>query len=136
MASQGTPDGGLDDIGALAYTSGLLTLVGYTNTAGSLSNVTVVADLTQPTTSNGYAPILLDGVWSETNGVLTYVHSAGANNFSGNPGWQATGVWSATVNGIALIHGTKVRHFMDLSIPFVAANLKKLVADLSTVIGG
>lgn len=136
MATQGTPFSGRDDIASLAYISGQLTLVAYTNTPNSLGNSTVAADLTQPSSANGYAPILLDGVWSSVNGVLTYVHSAGANYFSGNPGWQAIGTWSAVVNGLALIRGSSCRHFRDLDAPFTAANLKKLVANLSEIIGG
>jgi hypothetical protein len=136
MASQGTPHDGLDDIASLAYTSGLLTLVAYTNSPDSLGSATVVSDLTQPTSANGYAPILLDGTWSSNNGVLTYVHSDGANNFNDHPGWQASGTWSGTVNGVAIIRtsGLIVRHFKDLAAPFTAANLKKLVSDLSTVV--
>lgn len=135
MASQGTPDDGLDDIAALAYVSGALTLVAYTNTANSLGASTVAADLVQPTSANGYTPIVLDGTWSSSNGVITYVHSAGANTFSGNPGWQASGTWSAPVTGVAIVKGAVCRHFKDLDVAFTAANLKKLVADLSTVVG-
>jgi hypothetical protein len=135
MAVVGTPNSGLDDIGALAYVSGALTLVAYTNTANSLSSTTVAADLTQPSSANGYAPIVLDGTWSFSNGVITYVHSAGPNNFSGNPGWQASGSWSGIVTGVAIIRGTSCRHFKDLDSAFTASNLKKLVVDLSTVVG-
>lgn len=129
MATQGTPYGGLNDIAALAYVSGALTLVAYTNTADSLGSATVAADLTQPTTANGYAPITLDGTWSTSNGVLTYVHSTPTN-----PTWTATSSWSATVTGVAIIRGTTVRHFKDLTSPFVAAGGRKLAVDLASVL--
>lgn len=128
MATKGTPLAGLDDIAGLAYVSGALTLIGYTNTPDSLGPNTVTADLTQPTSSNGYAPILLDGTWSSTGGILTYVHSTPTN-----PGWVATGAWSANVTGVAIIRGAVCRHFKDCTSAFVAAAGKKLEVDLSTV---
>lgn len=130
MATQGSPYGGLDDIASLAYVSGALTLVCYTNTANSLSESTVAANLTQPSTANGYAPIVLDGTWSSVNGILTYQHSSGTH-----PTWTATGSWSATVTGVAIIRGLTVRHFRDLSAAFVASAGRKLAVDLDTVIG-
>lgn len=134
MAVVGTPYAGLDDIGALAYVSGQLTLVAYTNTANSLGTSTLAANLTQPSTANGYAPITLSGTWSFNNGVITYIHG-GASPFDVNPGWAATGSWSGIVTGVAIIRGTVCRHFKDLDSAFTAANLKKLVVDLSTVVG-
>ena len=130
MATSGTPAGGLDDIASLAYVSGALTLVAYTNTPNSLGPTTVAADLTQPTIGNNYAPIILDGTWSSTGGVITYIHSTPTN-----PGWIATGAWSATVTGVALIRGAVCRHFKDLASAFTAAAGKKLEIDLATVVG-
>jgi hypothetical protein len=129
MATSGTPYGGLDDIATLAYVSGSLTLVCYTNTADSLGATTVAADLTQPTTANGYAPITLNGTFTSTNGVLTYVHSTPTN-----PTWTATGAWSATVTGVAIIRGATVRHFKDLTSAFVASTGRKLAVDLASVL--
>ena len=136
MAIKGTPNAGLDDIASLAYIGIVLTLVAYTNAANSLGAASVAADLAQPATANGYTPISLTGTWASASGVLTYTHVAGPNNFNGDPGWQASGAWSGTVNGIALLHGAVLRHFSDLATPFVAASLKKLVIDLATVAGG
>lgn len=130
MASFGSPNGGLDDIAALAYVSGALTLVAYVNTASSLGATTVASDLTQPSSANGYAPITLDGTWISVNGILTYSHGSPVN-----PTWTATGGWSATVTGVAIIRGSVCRHFKDLTVAFVAAAGKKLAVDLSTVIG-
>jgi hypothetical protein len=130
MATQGTPNAGLDDIASLAYVSGALSLVCYTNTADSLGSTTVAADLTQPTTNNGYAPIVLDGTWTSSGGVVTYVHSTPTH-----PKWTATGAWSANVNGVAIIRGSVVRHFKDLSSAFIAAAGKKLEVDLNSVLG-
>jgi hypothetical protein len=130
VATQGTPDSGLDDISALAYVSGALTLVAYLNTPDSLGPTTVAADLTQPTQTNGYAPIVLDGAWSSAAGITTYLHSTPPH-----PGWIATGPWSGTVTGVAMIRGTACRHFKDLASAFTAAAGKKLQIDVNSVIG-
>src|SRR6185369_14928944 len=124
MATQGSPLAGLDDIASLAYVSGALTLVAYSNPANSLGSSTVAADISQPSSSNGYAPIVLNGTWSSSGGILTYVHSTPTN-----PGWIATGTWTANVNGVAIVRGSIVRHFKDLSSAFVAAAGKKLEVD-------
>jgi len=130
MASQGTPNGGLDEIAERTYVNGAdLTLVAYTNAAGSLGATTLSADLTQPAAANGYAPILLDGTWSTTDGVVTYTHSTPTN-----PTWNATGSWGAVVTGAAIITGTRVVHFKDLATAFTAANGKNLAIDLATII--
>jgi hypothetical protein len=130
VASQGTPLVGLDDIASLAYVSGALTLVAYTNVAGGFGPSTVAADLTQPTSNNGYAPITLDGTWSTAGGVVTYTHSTPTN-----PSWVATGAWSANVTGVAILRGSVLRHFKDLTSAFIAAAGKKLEVDLNSVLG-
>lgn len=130
MATQGTPNEGLDDIASLSYVSGALTLIAYTNTAGSLGSTTVGADLNQPTQVNGYAPILLDGTWTTVDGVVTYLHSTGVN-----PGWVALGAWSAPVTGVAIVRGSIVRHFKDCDSAFSAAAGKPLEVDLNSVVG-
>lgn len=129
MATQGTPNSGLDDIASLAYVSGALTLVCYTNAADSLGPSTVAADLNQPTEQAGYAPIVLNGTWTSVNGVVTYLHSTGVN-----PRWVAQGAWSAVVTGVAIIRGSTCRHFKDIS-PFTAAAGKPLEVDLNSVVG-
>lgn len=130
MATSGTPLAGLDDIASLSYVSGALTLVAYTNPADSLGPNTVAADLTQPTTNNGYAPIVLNGTWAASGGVTTYTHSTPTN-----PRWTATGAWSANVNGVAIIRGSVVRHFKDLDTAFIAAAGRPLEVDLNSVLG-
>jgi hypothetical protein len=120
----------LDDIASLAYFSGALTLVAYTNPGDSLGPTTVAADLNQPTQVNGYAPIVLDGTWSTDNGVVTYLHSTGVN-----PRWVALGAWSAPVTGVAMIRGSVCRHFKDLDSAFSAAAGKPLEVDLNSVLG-
>ena len=129
MATSGTPFQGLDYAAARVYGSHL-TLVCYTNAADSLADATVYGDLTQPATANGYAPITLDGDWSFVNGTVSYL-KAGAN-----PRWTATGSWSVTVTGVAMVDAVagKILHFRDNAIPFVAANLKKLEVDITTLV--
>lgn len=138
---QGTPKGGLAEVTKRVYIDGPdLTLVAYTNTQDSLDADSVAADLVQPTASNGYAPIVLTGTWSTTDGVVTYSHPAGpsADEF-GNPAWFPTGTWSAPVTGVAIIYGAAIVHFMDnrdgggSPVTFTAAAGKKFVVDLSTV---
>jgi hypothetical protein len=128
MASEGTPDEGLEYTSARVYGSHL-SLVCYTNAADSLGGATVYADLVQPT-GGGYAPITLDGTWSFTDGTVSYL------KLGEHPRWTATGVWSATVTGVAMvdISGTKILHFRDNAVPFTAANLKKLVVDITTLV--
>lgn len=141
MARQGTPNGGLAEITERAYVNGSdFTLVAYTNAQDSLGPNTLAADLTQLSSSNGYAPIVLDGVWTSNNGVLTYVHPLGSHaDAVGNPTWFAAGSWSAPVTGVALIFGTRVVHFMDhrdgagVAATFIAAAGKRLTVDLSTL---
>ena len=129
MATKGTPFGGRDEIAERAYVNGAdFSLVCYTNTPNSLTDSAVVATLVQPVVANGYAPIVLNGTWSVVNGILTYVHSTPTF-----PTWTATGTWSATVNGVAMIYGSRVIHFKDLVTPFVAANGRKLQIDMNTV---
>lgn len=137
MATSGTPTQGLDNVIAdRVYINGAdLTLVAYTNTADSLNQATVYADLIQPTAANGYAPILLNGTWSSSGGIVTYEHSV--NNAAGQPfpEWTASGTWSAPVTGVAIVNGTShIAHFKDLSAPFVAATGKKLTVDLASVV--
>lgn len=130
MATSGTPKEGLDEIADRAYISALdYSLVAYTNTADSLDQDTVYGDLTFPTESNGYAPITLNGTWSSTDGVLTYVHSTPTH-----PTWTCSGTWSATVTGVAVVYGTTLMHFKDLAVAFTAADGRKLAVDLDTVL--
>lgn len=142
MARQGTPNGGLVEITERVYVNGAdLTLVAYTNAQDSLGPNTVAADLTQPTSSNGYAPIVLSGDWVSNNGIVTYTHPVGPNaDALGDPAWFPTGAWSAPVTGIAIVIGTRVLHFMDhrdgagLPITFTAAAGKRLKVDISTLV--
>ena len=135
MASQGTPNEGLDERNERVYAGTDFILVAYTNLADSFDANSVLADLNQPTSTNGYAPITLDGTWSSSNGVATYLHSTPL--IPENPaltGWSATGTWSATVNGVAIVTATRLVHFKDLGSPFTAADGRKLGVDLDTVL--
>jgi len=136
MAKKGTPAGGLSEIAKRTYIDGLdFTLVAYTNTPDSLGPSTLAADLTQPTSANGYAPIVLNGTWSESGGVVTYDHDGSG----GHPGWDASGTWSAPVTGVAIVYGTRVMHFRDYdpvgSTTWIAAAGKKLRVSIADVLG-
>lgn len=145
MATEGTPAEGLQEIGDryVGPAAVDLVLVAYHNAGDSLDDATVLADLTLPTVENGYAPIVLDGTWDTTNGILTYTHSS--TLVDANPsltGWAASGTWTAgAVNGVAILAQsgsplapTEVVHFHDLDAPFTAAAGKKLGIDLVTVL--
>jgi hypothetical protein len=142
LATEGTPNGGLDEITERAYINGAdFTLVAYTNAQNSLGASTAAADLTQPTSSNGYAPIVLNGTWSSSGGVLTYTHPAGPNaDALGNPGWFPSGAWSAPVTGVAMIFGGRVIHFYDhrdgagTPMSFTAAAGKRFIVDVQSLI--
>lgn len=132
MATSGFTFGGLTLIGSW-FTTNATQLVCYTNAQNSLGDTTVASDLLQPSQTNGYAPITLAAAnWINTNGILTY--STGTGTFSNNPTWQATGAWSNTVNGVAIIYSTSCVAFKDLSTPWTAANGLKLSIDLLTVL--
>ena len=121
MAVKGTPIGGLSEIAERVYVNGAdFTLVAYTNTPNSLGPTTVAADLTQPASANGYAPILMTGTWSELNGVISYDHGGV------DPEWIASGSWGSAVTGVAMIIGSRVQHFHDLPTAWTAAAGRKL----------
>jgi hypothetical protein len=129
MATEGTPHEGLDYASARVYGSHL-SLVCYSNAADSFGPDTVYADIVQPSVANGYAPITLDGTWSYSDGTVSYLKDGV------NPKWTATGTWSVTVNGIAMvdISSGKILHFRDNTVPFTAANLRKLEVDITTLV--
>jgi hypothetical protein len=138
LSTQITPNEGLDYLLSKVYVTGALTLIAYTNTADSLSENTVFADLTQPTASNGYTPLTLNGTWSFANGVATYQHPAGANtSVQGYPMWVATGSWSATSTGAAIVDlsVSKILHARDHTTPFVAVAAKRLEINISQLAG-
>lgn len=129
----GVPNGGLDEVGRSAFVNHPpYTLVCYTNARNSLGVGTLVTNLVQPNVLNGYAPILLDGVWASLNGDETYTHRPGVPK----PKWIATGAWSAAVTGVAMVYNAIVVAFSDIpgGVDFVAANGGFLEADLITVI--
>ncbi len=134
MARSGTPKGGLDEIAERVYVAGAdLTLVAYTNTPDSLGPDSVAADLVQPTSANGYAPITLNGTWSAVDGIVTYDHGT-----PDNPTWTATGTWSANVTGVAMIYGAILMHFRDYNDSggsWVAADGRKLAVDVTNLVG-
>ena len=129
MSTSGTPFEGRDSIVAPAVYTGL-DLRAYVNTANSLTTATVFADLTEPTGS-GYAPISLAGVFSSSNGVVTY-----DDGTPDSPRWTAGDNWAGgDITGAAITDGTYVLHFKDLSEgPVTMTTGKVLVVDISTII--
>ncbi len=128
MATEGTPNEGLDYAAGRVYGSHL-SLVAYTNTAGSLGASSTYATLTQPT-GGGYAPITLDGTWTISAGTVSYLKSGA------HPGWTATGAWSGTVRGVAMVDiaAGKLLHFRDNGTAFVAAAAKRLEIDVTNLV--
>ena len=128
MSKAGTPFEGRDNIILLAYISLELRL--YTNTADSLTASTVLSDLTFPT-GTGYATLSLTGVWSSSNGVITYDHGT-----PDNPQFENTGAsnWTGVVTGAAITNSSFVLHFKDLSLGSVTMTPGKILEiDISTL---
>ena len=114
MATKGTPNEGRDFIiSDRVYTTGTLDLRLYVNTADSLDANTVFADLTEPT-GTGYAPITLNGVFSETNGVVTYDHGTPDDPIFENTEGGGGSNWSQPITGVVMTDGTYILHFSDL----------------------
>ena len=136
MATSGTPNEGLDAISNRVYTSdGTLQLRLYVNLADSLDADTVFADIVEPT-GTGYAPESLTGVFSETDGIVTYDDGTPDDVIFENTESEGGSNWSQAVNGVILYDVTNnaVLHFNDLSVPITMTPGKKLKIDLSTLI--
>lgn len=134
MATKGTPDEGQDDvIGTRLYTTGTLQLRLYTNLADSLDESTVFADLTEPT-GTGYAPIVLSGVWTFTDGVVTYDHGTPDDPVFENTESQGGSNWSNDITGVFMTDGIYVLHFQDLVTSVTMTPGYKIRVDLSTLI--
>lgn len=133
MAAKGTPYQGRDLIIAPRVYTGLQ-LVLYVNLQNSLSDLSVYADLVQPT-GTGYAPISLSGVWLSAQGIITYDHGT-----PDDPIWQnthASNNWSQPVSGAAIIGGAGpyLLHFHDFAdgqITMVPS--RKIAVNLSTLV--
>ena len=130
MATSGTCYEGMDNVIVPAVYTGLDMRL-YTNTANSLSSSTVLADLTFPSGS-GYATYTLSGVWSSTNGQITYDDGTPDNViFTAGDNWTG-----GDVVGVAITDGTYLLHFKDLALgPVTMTTGQALEIDLSTVIG-
>lgn len=132
MATSGTPHEGKDNVVVPAVYTGLQ-LVLYTNTADSLDEDTVLADLTQPTGETGYGAITLSGVWSSTDGVVTYDHGT-----PDDPAFENTGGsnWSVQPTGAAITDGTYILHFKDFADGAQTVQPgQKVIIDLSSLVG-
>ena len=107
----GTPEEGQQSIGldASVQSAFTLTLRLYTNALGTLSETSVLADVTEATGANqpGYAAVTL------TNANFS-VDADGTVTYSPNPLFTATGTWTA-VNGAYIEDGTRLRWYDDFS---------------------
>jgi hypothetical protein len=125
MAVFTTPFEGRDNVIAPAVYTGL-DLRLYTNAANSLTNSTVLADLTYPSGS-GYATVSLTGDWTSQNGVVTYVSNV---TFTAGDDWTG-----GDVVGVALTDGTYILHTKDLGLgPVTMTTGEILEVDLSTFV--
>lgn len=132
MATSGTPDEGQDLIAARVY-DGTLEFRLYANTADSLDETTVFADIVEPT-GTGYAPIPLAGVYTSTDGVVTYDHGTPDDPVFENLNAGGGSNWSNPITGAFMTDGVVVLHFKDLSSSVTMTPGKKLKIDLSTLI--
>lgn len=129
MAIKGTPYEGRDNIIVPRVYTGLELRL-YTNTANSLDASTVLADLTYPS-GTGYAPLSLAGVYSSTNGVVTY-----DDGTPDDPRFTAGSNWTGgDVVGVVMTDGTYILHFKDLTAgPVTMLTSDVLIIDISTLI--
>jgi len=128
VASIGSPNEGLDNVLGALYTATFKLLL-YTNTQDSLSQSTVLANLTEPTGEDGYAQITLNGTWSQNNGIFTYDHGS-----PDDPFWENTGAgdWAVQPAGVAMTDGTYIVHFKDLVDLVTMIPGKQIIVDMST----
>lgn len=132
MATSGTPYEGLDNIvgpGVYEKSGQTLYLGLYTNTLDSLSQSTVLANLTEPS-GTGYARITLNGTWAYSNGVITYDHGTPDDPQFENSGISA---WTGDVTGAFVTDGTYILHFKDRSTAFTMDPGAILTIDMSTI---
>ena len=134
MASSGTPKEGRDYIiSDRVYTTGTLDLRLYVNAADSLDADTVFVDITEPT-GTGYAPITLSGVFSETDGVVSYDHGTPDDPIFENTNAAGGANWSQSIKGVVITDGTYVLHFQDLVTEVTMTPGYKLRVDISSLI--
>lgn len=108
-----------------------LKLLLYTNTPNSLSQSTVLANLTEPT-GTGYAQVTLNGVWTGTNGIVTYDHGVPDNVIFENTGGSN---WTGDPTGAAISDGTYLLHFKDFSLGAITMTPgKQIEIDISTLV--
>ncbi len=109
MADKGTPNEGRDLIAGRVYLPGLQ-LRAYVNLQDSLTPVSVLADIVEPT-GPGYAPITLTDTWTSVNGIVTY---DGPDPFFQNSAPFGGSNWSSNVTGVWMTDGVRILHFSDL----------------------
>lgn len=111
-----------------------LTLRLYVNVQDSLDATTVFADMTEPT-GIGYAPITLNGVWSSSDGVITYDHGTPDDPVFENTNSEGGANWSNPITGVWMTDGVSVLHFQDLVVSSVTMTPGyKLRVDISTLV--
>lgn len=133
MASSGTPNEGRDNVIAARVYVTPLDLRLYTNLADSLDASSVFADLVEPT-GTGYAAESLTGVFSSTNGVVTYDDGTPDDVIFENTEAEGGSNWSLAVTGVAMTTGTHILHFQDFSTSVTMTPGKKLRIDVSSLV--
>jgi hypothetical protein len=133
VSTFGTPFEGRDNIIASAvYVTGSLDLRLYTNTKNSLTDATVLADLTYPV-GLGYAAYTLSGTWTANNGLVTY--SDGSPVYVTFTNTDPADDWTGAVTGAAITDGTYVLHFKDFAAdPITLPAGQSIKVDVSTVV--
>lgn len=126
----GTPEEGQQSVGfdASVNSNFTHTLRLYTNTIGTLSVTSVLADVTEAVigTHPGYAAVILDNTnYSvSADGVITY---------SPSEIFVATGAW-ANVTGAYIDDGSRLRHYSDFPAPVTLADGEALRINITTTI--
>jgi hypothetical protein len=144
MATSGTPYEGRDSVvGPMIYTvltsASLIKLVLYENTADSLGDSTVFANLTTPSGETGYADATLGTGWSFSSGVFQYDDGTPDNLSFTNSG---AGAWGNAVIGAAMICQTPytgstwyVLHFKDFANAITLGAGESIEVDINTLVG-
>ncbi len=136
MATNGTPFEGRDNVIVPALYQALtdsasLQLFLYTNAADSLDSTTILSNLVDPS-GTGYSRKTLGGVWSGSNGIVTYDDGTPDDIIFENTGG---GDWTPDITGAAILSSIYLLHFKDFALGSITMTPgKQIRIDLSTLI--